>query len=81
MIYDIKIKMAGNGYIAETPMWDEEDKIHYNHEVFEEEEGDELGAARSLLYFVLEQIGMSGSKHEPRLRIVVEMPDGTIKED
>jgi len=51
------------------------------HELyFEDSESDALLSMQHALWEVLEFFGMYGSKHEERLRIVRELPDGTIKE-
>ena len=51
------------------------------HELyFEDSESDPLISMQHVLWEVLEFFGMYGSKHEERLRIVREMPDGKIKE-
>jgi len=50
------------------------------HELyFEDSESDALLSMQHALWEVLEYFGMYGSKHEERLRIVREMPDGKIK--
>jgi len=51
------------------------------HELyFEDSESDSLLSMQHVLWEVLEYFGMYGSKHEERLRVVREMPDGKIKE-
>ncbi len=71
----VTIEVADNGYVVSTTASGE----RTNYVVIEEAD-EPLGAVRaaqSLLWEVLEQVGMFGSKHDAaRVRVVLQTPDG-----
>lgn len=74
----VRIEQAVNGFVVTTedPVYSEDgDFIRANTgSVFVFEEGDNpLECHQGLLYYVLDEFGISGSKHDPkRVRVSIE---------
>ena len=83
MTEPLTITQGDNGFKLgwfDEDITDEGGKKVWHELYFEDSESDALLSMQHALWEVLGYFGMYGSKHEERLRIVREMPDGTIKE-
>jgi len=81
--WSLKITKADNGFILEAISYNPEDKIKKAdvEYVIEEDNQDELKLYQRLIWEVLEYFGAPSSKHDRRIKVVIEKPDGKIERD